>query len=410
MSFSAMEYQQRIRKTKERMAAKGVEVLLITDPANMNYLSGYDGWSFYVHQMLIVIGDEDQPIWVGRTMDANAAKLTTWLYTDNIIPYPDIYVQSDVLHPMDFVADILKQIGQEKRSIGVEMENYYFTAKCYEQLKKGLPNAKFQDATLLVNWARIVKSDQEIEYMKRAALFVENAMADGIKMINEGVRECDVAAKILHTQVSGTAEYGGDYPAIMPLLPSGEKTSTPHLTWTDARYKQGDSVILELAGCYKRYHSPLARTVHIGRPNENLKALSEITVEGLNECLAIIKPGVALEEVEETWRKSIAKSGYLKESRIGYSMGLNYPPDWGEHTASIRKGDKTILQPNMTFHLIPGMWYEKSGFEVSESFRVTETGCETFADMPRELHIKDDVLLGYQAPVKEVQQKYADLF
>src|SRR5690606_27418184 len=200
--------------------------------------------------------------------------------------------------------------------------------KCYEQLRKGLPNASFQDATLLVNWVRIVKSDQEINYMKQAAVFAEKAMNVGIEMINEGVRECDVAAQILHAQVTGTEEFGGDYPAIMPLLPSGEKTSTPHLTWTDARYKNDEAVILELAGCYKRYHSPLSRTVHIGTPSDELKKLAQVTLEGLEKCLAMIKPGIALEEICETWTKSIAKHGYEKEARIGYSMGLNYPPDW----------------------------------------------------------------------------------
>lgn len=393
MSFGTAEYQDRIRKTKERMASKGIEVLLITDPANMNYLSGYDGWSFYVHQMLIVINDEDQPIWVGRTMDANGAKITTWLYLDNIIPYPDTYVQSETKHPMDFVADILRQIGQDHRNIGVEMENYYFTAKCYEQLRKGLPNANFQDATLLVNWIRIVKSEQEIIYMKRAALLTEKAMNAAMEMINEGVRECDVAAQILHAQVTGTEEFGGDYPAIMPLMPSGEKTSTPHLTWTDARYKKDESVILELAGCYKRYHSPLARTVHLGTPSDEVKNLAQATLEGLEHCLAMIKPGIALEEICATWTKSIAKHGYEKESRIGYPMGLNYPPDWGEHTASIRKGDQTILQPNMTFHIIPGMWYDKTGVEISESFRVTENGCEIFGNLPRGLHVKGKTLI-----------------
>src|SRR5690606_36371846 len=133
------------------------------------------------------------------------------------------------------------------------------------------------------------------------------------------------------------------------------------------RYKSGELVILELAGCYKRYHSPLARTVHIGQPSEEIKVLSEVVVEGLNECLDMIKPGIAWEEIEEAWKKSIEKSGIIKESRLGYSMGLNYPPDWGEHTASIRKGDKTILQPNMTFHLIPGIWLDQYGFEASES-------------------------------------------
>jgi ectoine hydrolase len=392
MSFGIAEYKERIRKTKERMAEQGIEVLLITDPANMNYLSGYDGWSFYVHQMLVIIDEEEQPIWIGRGQDANAAKITTWIYHENIIPYPDDYVQSDTKHPMDFVADILKQIGQDKRSIGVEMDNYYFTAKCYEQLKKGLPNASFKDATLLVNWVRLVKSDTEIAYMKRAARIAEKAMMAGIELIAEGVRECDVAAKIFHTQITGTEEFGGDYPAIVPLLPSGEKTSTPHLTWTDERYKKGDTVILELAGCYKRYHSPLARTLTIGKPSDKIKTLSDVVLEGLNACLDMIKPGIACEEIEETWRKTIEKSGIVKDSRLGYSIGLNYPPDWGEHTASIRKGDKTILQPNMTFHLIPGIWLDQYGFEVSESFRVTENGCETFASIPRKLFIKDGVL------------------
>jgi ectoine hydrolase len=391
MSFATYEYKERIRKTKERMQQKGIDVLLITDPANINYLSGYDGWSFYVHQMLVVIIDEDQPMWIGREMDANAAKVTTWLYRDNIIPYPDDYIHSDIKHPMDFVAGILKEIGQDNRSIGVEMENYYFTAKSYLQLKKGLPNAAFHDATLLVNWVRLIKSDAEIEYMKRAAVIAEKAMKAGIELIQEGVRECDVAAKIFHTQITGTEEFGGDYPAIVPLLPSGEKTSTPHLTWTDDRYKDGDAVIIELAGCYKRYHSPLARTVQIGKPNENLKTLSEVAVEGINACLEMIRPGIACEEIEETWRKTIEKSGFVKESRLGYSMGLNYPPDWGEHTVSIRKGDKTILQPNMTFHLIPGLWLDNYGFEVSESIRITENGCETFAKMPRNLALKEFV-------------------
>jgi ectoine hydrolase len=391
MSFSTSEYKERIRKTKERMLQKGIDVLLITDPANISYLSGYDGWSFYVHQMLVLIIDEDQPLWIGREMDANAAKVTTWLYRDNIIPYPDDYVQSESKHPMDFVANILKEIGQDNRSIGIEMENYYFTAKCYLKLKQGLPNASFTDATLLVNWVRLIKSDAEIEYMQKAAIIVEKAMKAGIDLIQEGVRECDVAANIFYTQITGTEEFGGDYPSIVPLLPSGEKTSTPHLTWTDERYKDGDAVILELAGCYKRYHSPLARTVQIGKPKVEMETLSKVAVEGINACLEMIRPGIACEEIEETWRKTIEKSGFVKESRLGYSMGLNYPPDWGEHTVSIRKGDKTILQPNMTFHLIPGLWLDHYGFEVSESIRITENGCETFANLPRNLTLKEFV-------------------
>jgi len=119
-----------------------------------------------------------------------------------------------------------------------------------------------------------------------------------------------------------------------------------------------------------------------------LKSLSETVVEGIKAALDAVRPGVTCEYIEEVWRKTIAKSGFIKDSRIGYSMGLNYPPDWGEHTASLRPGDKTVLQPNMTFHMIPGIWIDDVGFETSQTFRVTETGCEVFVDFPRGLFIK----------------------
>ncbi len=388
LHFSISEYLERIQKTRQRMENEGVEVLLIADPANMNYLSGYDGWSFYVPQALIVFIDEEQPIWIGRKQDANGARLTTWLDDDHIIPYPEDYVQAITKHPMDFVADILTEIGQGNRHIGVEMDAYYFTAKSLERLKKGLPNARFKDCTLLVNHVRIIKSEQEIEYMRKAGKIVERAMEAGIVSIAAGVRECDVAANIYHAQISGTPTFGGDYPSIVPLMPSGIKTSTPHLTWTDQKYQPGDTVILELAGCYRRYHAPLARTAVIGSPSPRVRDLAEVVTEGLEAALEAVKPGVTCEDVVAAWRKVLDKTQFLKDSRLGYSVGLNYPPDWGEHTASLRAGDRTVLQPNMTFHLIPGIWMDSYGVEISESFRVTETGYELFAQFSRELFLR----------------------
>jgi Xaa-Pro dipeptidase len=311
----------------------------------------------------------------------------------HILPYPDHYVQSDVRHPMDFVSGFLRQQQLHNVTIAVEMDAYYFTARSYIHLTKGLPDAEFKDGTNLVNWIRIVKSDQEIEYIKKAAYISEKAMMVAYEQLNEGVRECDVVAAISHAQISGTEEYGGDYPSIVPLLPTGEKTGACHLTWTDETFEEGQPVIIELSGCYKRYHSPLARTAVIGRANEGIQKLSEIVIEGLNAALDTVKPGVSCEEIELAWRASIDKNGIRKESRIGYSTGLNYPPDWGEHTASLRPGDKTILEPNMVFHMIPTIDLGHVGMEISESFRVTETGVEVLADYPRELYIKPNIRL-----------------
>lgn len=386
--FPKDEYLERIEKTKQRMRDAGMDVLVVSDPANMNYLTGYDGWSFYVPQVVVVATDLAAPLWIGRGMDAAGARHTTFLSGEHIIGYPDDYVQNPVKHPMNFVADEIKHRGWEKRDIGVEMDAYYFSARGFLALQKDLPQARIKDANLLVSWVRLIKSDAEIGYMKEAGKISEKVMQTALDHIAPGVRECDAVAAVYQAQMAGMPEFGGDYPAIVPMMPTGEKTSAPHLTWTDEPYQNNQSVNLELAACRHRYHSPLARTAYVGKhPPQKLASLAEHTVEGLNLTLDAIKPGLRCEEVELVWRQHIAKAGLEKESRIGYAMGLNYPPDWGEHTASLRPGDKTVLAPNMTFHMILGMWMDNYGFECSESFLVTENGCETLADFPRKLFL-----------------------
>ncbi|QQE79006.1 M24 family metallopeptidase [Alicyclobacillus sp. SO9] len=383
--FTVPEYESRLRKTKLLMEQRGIDVLLVTDPANMNYLTGYDGWSFYVHQMVAVFAEDAEPFWIGRKQDANGAKLTTWLDHRNILPYPEDYVQSDEHHPMDFVVDLLHQRRKAHASIGVEKDAYYFTAACSETLQQGLPDATFINATLLVNRVRIVKSPEEIGLMKNAARLVQKAMTIATQSIEVGARECDVAAKVYHAQIAGLEDIGGDYPAIVPLMPSGRKTSCSHLTWTDERYRDGDTVILELAGCYKRYHSPLARTLTLGKAPQAVQDLADVVVEGLEQAISAVKPGVTCADIDQVWRNVIEPRGYSKDSRLGYSVGMNYPPDWGEHTASIRKGDRTVLRPNMTFHMIAGMWTDDYGVEISETFCVTENGAQVLAAVPRRL-------------------------
>ncbi|MDL2253765.1 M24 family metallopeptidase [Ruminococcaceae bacterium OttesenSCG-928-I18] len=388
LNFAENEYRERVAKTKAAMEKAGVEVLIVTDPANMNYLTGFDGWSFYVHQGLVVLLSQEEPIWFGRGQDGNAARLTTWLSEENIRAYDDTYVQNPEKHPMSYVCDILREKKQENKTVGTEMDAYYYSAKCQETFEKELTGAKFVDATNLVNWVRIVKSEAEIGYMKKAAVIAEKVMQVAYDSVDIGVRQCDAAANVFHAQISGTEEYGGDYSAIIPLMPAGIRTSTPHLSWTDEPYKDGDTVILELSANYRRYHCPLARTMILGNASQKVRDLGATVAEGLTAALEAIRPGMLCEEVERVWAKTIAKSGFIKDSRIGYAMGLNYPPDWGEHTASLRPGDKTELKPGMTFHMIPGIWLDDCGVDLSEPFYVTENGAVPFCNYERALLVK----------------------
>jgi len=168
-------------------------------------------------------------------------------------------------------------------------------------------------------------------------------------------------------------------------MPSGDHTGTPHLTWTDRPFEEGDPVIIELSGCRHRYHSPLARTTFVGDPPAELQETADIVVEGLEAGARRRGARRQMRERREGVATTIEQYGLEKEDRIGYSMGLGYPPDWGEHTASIRPGDETVLEEDMTFHMIPGIWTDEIGMEISETFHVTSTGAETLAEFPREL-------------------------
>ena len=369
------------------MVEKNIEVLIVTDPSNMAWLTGYDGWSFYVHQC-VVLSLESEPFWYGRGMDANGAKLTVFMQHENIIGYQDDYVQNPEKHPMDYLCKILTEKNWAQKTIGVEKDNYYFTASCLESLQRNLVQANFVDSTGLVNWQRTVKSPRELEFIRKAARIVEKMHARIFEVMEPGMRKNDLVAEIYHSGITGTEDAGGDYTAIVPMTPTGSDASAPHLTWDDQPIPNNSGTFFEIAGCYRRYHCPLSRTIFLGQPPQKYLDVEKAVLEGIEAGLEAAKPGNFAEDIEAAWRKTISKYGYEKESRCGYAIGLSYPPDWGERTVSFRKGDKTVLEPNMTFHFMPALWFDDWGLETTESIVITDSGVETLANVPRKLFVK----------------------
>ena len=386
-AFEKEEYEIRISKVRKSMDEKNIEVLIVTDPSNMAWLTGYDGWSFYVHQC-VVLSLEGEPFWYGRGMDTNGAKLTVFMQHENIIGYPDDYVQNPEKHPMDYLSEILTEKNWAQKTIGVEKDNYYFSASCLESLQRNLVQANFVDSTGLVNWQRTVKSPRELEFMRKAAKIVEKMHARIFEVMEPGMRKNDLVAEIYHSGITGTEDGGGDYAAIVPMTPTGADASAPHLTWDDQPIPNNSGTFFEIAGCYRRYHCPLSRTIYLGQPPQKYLDVEKAVLEGIEAGLEAAKPGNFAEDIEAAWRKTIVKYGYEKESRCGYAIGLSYPPDWGERTVSFRKGDKTVLEPNMTFHFMPALWFDDWGLETTESIVITDSGVETLANVPRKLLVK----------------------
>ena len=388
MIFEKQEYKARLKKTQKSMEQMGVQLLISQDANNMNYLTGYDAWSFYYAQCVIVHVNSDEPLCFVRAQDAGGAYIKTYLKRENIIAYDEKYIHNWPTHPYDSLIELIKKNNWDKLNIGVEMDSHYFTAFCYEKLIKGLPNAKIKDSERLVNWVRFIKSDAEINLMKGAALISQSAMKVAYESINPDVRQCDAVAEIQKALFKGTSEIGGEYASIATLLPTGKGTSASHLTASDEKFKNGEATIIELSGVNKRYHCPMARTVQLGKPEQKKIDAMKATNEALDAGIEATKPGNSADDVAQKFWAILDKYNIKKESRTGYSIGIGYPPDWGEHTLNIYKGDKTILQPNVCFHMIAVMQFGDWGVEASESIRVTEKGCETFCNFSRDLHIK----------------------
>ncbi|UVK49006.1 M24 family metallopeptidase (plasmid) [Mesorhizobium sp. AR07] len=384
LRFDLSEYQARLSSTRVAMQKAGIDLLIVSDPANMGWLTGYDGWSFYVHQCVIIHLSED-PIWFGREMDGNGARRTIYMDESRIKTYADHFVQSDQYHPMSVLGSIISDLGCGNMSIGVEKDNFYFTHAAFEVLSAALPNAKLQDATRLVKWQRIVKSPRELEYMRGAGRIATAMHARVAEVLRPGIRQSDVVAEIYQTAIRGVEGVWGDYPAAVPMIGAGVDASAPHLTWSDRELRSGESIFFELAGVHKHYHSPLSRTFYLGKPDSKFIDAEKAVLEGMAAGLDKIKPGNVCEEVAQAYYDVIERYGLNKPSRCGYSIGMAYPPDWGEHSASFRKGDRTELAAGMTFHFMSGLWFGDWGIEITESVLIGENRHECLASSPREL-------------------------
>ena len=388
LPFSLEEYQDRLTRTRAAMAKGQVEALVITDPSNMAWLTGYDGWSFYVHQAVIVTMNGD-PVWWGREMDAQGARRTVWMGDDCIKGYADHYVQSKTAHPMQDLGMTLVRMHLGSVRIGVELDNYYFSARAMHTLNASMKQASWSDATGTINELRCVKSPAEIAFMRKAASISE-IMIDGLlERVEPGVPKNEVVAELYRDAIRGTDEAWGDYPAIVPMLPSGADAAAPHLTWDGREFASGEATFFEISGCYRRYHAPFCRTLFLGDPPDDLKRAEAAVVEGLEAGLESARAGNRACDIANALHGVLEKAGIERSARCGYSIGLSYPPDWGERTVSLRADDETVLEPGMCFHFMPGLWQDNWGLEITESILIRQDGAaETLCNRPRQLFVK----------------------
>ncbi len=379
LTFPMHEYERRLSELRARMAAQGVGALLVTTPENITYLTGFESPGHYWFQCLIV-PLEGEAVTVSRFLEVSGVDAYSWI--EHNLAYQD---DEDA---MAVLAARVRDFGWAGEVLGFEKDCWFFTATQQERLFGYLQGSSFVDCSGMVEQGRLIKSELEVELMRKAARSTEAGMRAGVEAVAEGASENDVAADMLYAMTKA----GSEWPSIVPFVASGERGAIGHATWRGRELNRGDSVFLELAGCQRRYHAPMMRTCVVGEPDPELKHAFQVVLDAFDACIAAIRPGAIASEVDAVARDLISASGFggTQASRVAYSVGIAVPPDWGEgQILSVKANEHRPLQANMTLHLLP--WVQipgKGGVGCTETIRITDSGSERLTNFPRELFVR----------------------
>lgn len=378
-AFPRTEYLRRLAVLKEEMKQRDIETFFVSNPANITWLTGYTAKSAYVPQGVVVSLNDEEPTFILRRMDAPAAVYQTFLDRTRVIGYAENLIGNPDQDGYDAVIDFLIEAGLTHKGLGLEF--YQLPAHSTEKFRTRLPQARIVDCGRAVTWSRLVKSDLEIEYMREAAAIADAGIMRAAEVIRPGVREADVMAEVAAQLARGAnGKPGTDFASM--FFCTSPRTGTCHIRWSEDVIRPDSQINLELGGVRNGYVSALMRTYTVGAPSERLRRLHDAEVAGLEAALGAVRPGATCNDVSVAFNQTLNKHGFKKESRAGYAIGI----DWTEPTASLRDGDMTVLEPNMTFHLMLGNWVEEDfGYAISETFRVSETGVEVLTKVPRKI-------------------------
>ncbi|MFT6552319.1 MAG: Xaa-Pro dipeptidase [Zhongshania marina] len=382
MTFPFEEYQRRLSELRLRIADRRLDAVVISDPENIMYLTDYQttGYSFF---QALVVPVDDEPFMITRALEESNIIARTWV--ERTRPYPDT---GDAIQ---MLVDALREFGLANKRIGYERNSYFFPAYQQDRIHTTLTDAKLLDCFGIVEQGRICKSPAEIQLMRKAALATEAGMQAGIDACKAGVTENEIGAAISAAMFRA----GGEPPAVMPYVTSGPRTMIGHATWEGRAVLPGEHVFLEVGGCYRRYHTAMMRTVVLGELSDSMHHAQERMKHALHAVHEKVQPGMTVSDADNLVRNIISENdvGARLITRSGYSIGIAFPPSWDEgYIVSLKQGESTVLQPGMTFHIIPWMWGVDGDKTcgISDTIYITDTGCESFFTMNRDFTVKPE--------------------
>ena len=378
VAFPVTEYRNRLAAIRSALAAAEADALVVSHPANVLYLSGYQTFSVLGAETLIVPREGD-PLLVVPAPELGTALLHTWLER--------AYGFDPERSTGAYLGERLHKCGLGASTIGVEKDTSGLTPRCLEELRAALPDARFEDATSLLETVKAVKSEHELACHRRAAPMTDAGMAAAMEAAMEGSSDNAVAAAAAQAMLGA----GSEYMCVAPIVTTGARSGILHSTHKRMELRRGDSVCVEIGACYQRYTTPLMRTASIGTPSAGVQRLADACLRALDCVLGALRPGLTGHEVAEAGWKGIAAAGedLVFHGCFGYGVGAGFPPSWADRTGLIMRGQHTPIRAGMVFHHPVALRrLGEHGVMFSETSVVTESGCEPFGNTERRLIVR----------------------
>ena len=369
LHFSKEEFQKRKDDVLKLMNKQNLDALLMFRQESMYWLTGYDTFGYVFFQTL-VLDKNGNLILLTRAPDLRQAQNTSNIEDIRI------WVDKDKSNPTEDLKKILNELSLKGKKVGVEYEAYGMTGRNALRLNETLKNyCNLNDESELITKLRVIKSQEEIVYVKKAAELADNALDQAWKYCKAGVNE----AKILAEMQKIVLEGGGDYPANEYIIGSGHNALLCRYQAEKRNLSIQDQLSIEWAGTYKHYHSAMFRTILLGKTDPKHIKMHEACVQALKNCESKLKPGNKIGEVFDIHAKTFDDLGFNKArmNACGYSLGSTFSPNWMDWPM-LYTGNPYVIEPGNVFfmHMILMDSQSNLAMNLGETYLVTENGNE----------------------------------
>ena len=380
LHFSDQEFSNRKNNTIESMKKFGLDAILIFRQESMYWLTGYDTFGYVFFQTL-VMDQKGNMILLTRAPDLRQAQNTSNIKDIRI------WVDKNNSDPTDDLKNILNELNLKGKNIGVEYEAYGMTGRTAMKLNDSLKNfCTLGDHSELITALRVVKSDEEITFVKKAAELADKALDVVWKLAKKGVSESKILAEMNKVIFEG----GGDYPANEFIIGSGKNALLCRYQSEKQILSSPDQLTIEWAGTYKHYHSAMFRTIPIGKANKKHYEMHEACVAALKNCEKELVPGNKIGDVFDIHAKTLDDLGFKKArmNACGYSLGATFSPNWMDWPMLYTKNPYNIEVGNIFFlHMILMDSDNQLAMNLGETYLVNKKGNERLGKQKLDLVI-----------------------